>query len=646
MKWGKGVIFIFLLLLAAAGCSNDEETQAGTKKSPAAGHTSFLLFESEYESDYGSAGNLYITGKNAEPSRIASDVLDHEFTYYNEDEKVLYVTENRDLYEFTEEAGSVKLGESVSSYQRTGVDTVTFVDEQMDLYMVKNGEDAEKVASSVFQYELAGDHLYYTDDDGDFRLYNVSTREEKKLSSDAFVFELLSDKEDIAYVNGENALYYVENADAESVRISSDPVRPDSAVKMNGKLYYVGFAEEDKPALYVADLAENTRPVKIIDGVQQYDYYNDQFYYTTEDGTFYRKEEDADKAVRMTSEVARFEITKDAIFLMDEDDSLYKWTEKEEKQKVGSDVMDFSITGDNKVLYNNTNHELFLNKTKLETELDNYVYSYGNTAYATTKDELYIMENMKEAERIDIDLKKYSAVFYQNERVYSNLMDADDIVGVWKAEYEGDSTFLQFHKDGVVEHLENGEKVNFDVTGETYESLGLTVDGEYSTLRRVEGGLSLDTNGQVIMLTKSTAEEAAEYYADEQLRADKLAVEAVMSQYIESFASAVNYGEMYYISDFIDPASPLYDQQAAFIADMYAKNTKEELVNYTITEIKSAKESGYHVRVEEIFTIYSTETGTETKKQYNNVYHVKQIDGQFYITDLQVNQDVIEENTI
>ncbi len=57
------------------------------------------------------------------------------------------------------------------------------------------------------------------------------------------------------------------------------------------------------------------------------------------------------------------------------------------------------------------------------------------------------MENMSDKKVIEDDLNQFSNAYYQNGLVYSNLLTFEDIAGVWKVDYEGDSLFIEIKND-------------------------------------------------------------------------------------------------------------------------------------------------------------------------------------------------------
>jgi hypothetical protein len=122
-------------------------------------------------------------------------------------------------------------------------------------------------------------------------------------------------------------------------------------------------------------------------------------------------------------------------------------------------------------------------------------------------------------------------------------------------------------------------------------------------------------------------------YEDLQLAQDKREIEELISDFITFFPYAMNFGRERYISDYIDPESPLYDELFDFIFYACQHNIWEELEDYRIVSIEPAGEGQFHVVCEERFTTYNNGHSMGTTNVFKNTYTVrKKANGKYHIT--------------
>jgi hypothetical protein len=111
-----------------------------------------------------------------------------------------------------------------------------------------------------------------------------------------------------------------------------------------------------------------------------------------------------------------------------------------------------------------------------------------------------------------------------------------------------------------------------------------------------------------------------------------------MEAYITNFERAENYGVEGYITDYMDPTSPMYVQQINFVLTTYEKDIREKLIDYTITDISPSTNGSYVVTTNEIYTIYVGYDGTGSTKAFTNTYVVRNTNGEFSISDIKSKQ--------
>ncbi len=125
---------------------------------------------------------MFLISKDGKQEKIASDVRDGSYSYINSQDKVLFINQENELYEFENGKEKVKLAKDVANFDGDySEDIVTFQNEETDLYIINGESEKEKISSTVSQYELIGEHIYFLDNDGDLSKYNTMITKRKKL---------------------------------------------------------------------------------------------------------------------------------------------------------------------------------------------------------------------------------------------------------------------------------------------------------------------------------------------------------------------------------------------------------------------------------------------------------------------------------
>lgn len=90
-----------------------------------------------------------------------------------------------------------------------------------------------------------------------------------------------------------------------------------------------------------------------------------------------------------------------------------------------------------------------------------------------------------------------------------------------------------------------------------------------------------------------------------------------------------------YLADIIYVDSPFYQEQYSYVQSLQEKGTSVVSNGKTITDMFYIRNNQYTVYSTEGFTIYKSSGEINTVEQ-NSVYTVELINGEFYITDLEL----------
>lgn len=639
-KGTKTVVFILIAIfsLAIIGCNKKE---AINEEKPEEIHNEFLFFEEEYvnENDI-SIGDLYLKSEGKEKEKISSKVVDGSFEFINSQNKVMFLNEENELYEFVIGKEKEKLAKDVTSFRGNyDEDIVAYQKDDFDLYVIKGEAEDEKIASSVSQYEIVGNNVYFIDDDGDFSIFNMEDKQETEIASDVISFTDLNNKDEIAYLDEDQSLFFRKIGDEQSIKITSDEVSPNSIKKIGNSLVYLNIEDGESAELFQSPIQEGGTSTKIASDVFHYKYTKGYFYYVNNDDNLYKKKEKEENSTKIASDVAEFTIRGNSIFYMNTESDFYSIKDSEKPKKIASSVLEYDITPNGDAVYTTEDKDLFVNSKKISSDVQEYKHYFGNVAFSTKDDKLYVMKDMGEKKLVEGDMNQFSNASFHNKIVYLNYMGFEDITGVWKAGDAEETVYLAIDENGAITYLLNGESVNSEALYSGYHWLNATASG--SDLRFELGKdqtLEISIDGDPLSFTKSTQGEADEFVKRVQTEADKEEISNLMDNYISSFTDAVNYGNENYITDYMDSGSPFFQQQVDFVNNAYEKDISEYLEEFAIENINSEGPGVYKVTTSETFTIHEG-FGTEgITKNFKNTYTVKNIDGEFLITDLKVGQ--------
>lgn len=650
------------LALTLAGCEEDEKSSV-TEVSEQAQNT-FLFFSQQKTNDDGqNVGDLYIhTMKNDGEEKIASDVVDNLFFYNIENDYVLYLSDDDELYKVASGEPKEKLAEDVSYFDGTLNDNVVlYQDEDENLYSLdldKEDVDAEKIASEVGKYELKGKSIYYVSNDNDLTVYNTETREEKTIAEEVNDFDF--NGKEIVYTDEDDMLFYKENDDTDSTKVTGDTVYLGDVTKEKNDIYFVSN-EDDDQVLSVVSTKDLGSIKKLADDVVNYKVVDGEVVYLTDEGNLFSKAKDSDTSKKLASDISSFLFSNGELYISDEDNSLFRKTEEGTK-KVASKVSESYITDTGEVIYVNDNHELFVNDKKIQSDVQSVSNLRDSVAFATDENKLYFLPSTKEeAKVISDELDNYSTVSYLNKEIYRNTLGFNDIAGYWKYEYEDESGFIQIKENGDMQYMYEDETFHLKTVEDTASLTSFTTrekdadeeDSDFATFELdrdrltikdsdAEESLSLekatkdDAEKAVTAYKKEVAEQQRQEEAHEAALAEEeitSSIESTLEDYFDFFEYAMYYGDTSAISDTVSPSSSFYTSQKKYIEGRYEKGNYVDENSTTITKYSKVSDSKYKVSVDEDYTMYF-EDGSTKDMVYTNVYTVEEFEDGWYITGL------------
>lgn len=645
-----------LVSIVLTACSAEKTSTEKVEVSKKA-QQSFLLYEeTDIREDGLSIGDLYVKTNDTDAEKISSGVIDGRYQYDVTNDKILFIDDENSLYEAEIGKEKVKLASDVEYFEINDEndEAITYQNIDFDLYYLGKDRESKKIASTTYNYEVVGKEIYYIDNEGDYKQYNIETRKEATIANDVNEFVLFGENE-TAYVNNDYMLFY-KKLDEESVKISGDEVQTQYIEKVGDQLVYL--AKQDETYNLYRNSLDGSDKNKIANDVSFFKIDGKDIYYLTKENNLYVKKINDEDATRIASDVNDFTVSNNYVYYIDQDFVSYfnqKGTDKVEK--IASDIQDYFYMSSGEFLYLNLDDELFFGDIKLASDVEGFVVADNQIIYATSEDKLYkVLAADEEPELLMDELDSYSNLTYLNKYIYYNHLDFEDIVGYYYSVLDdGENFYIQFDGDQKMKNPINGYEYQLEYTKSGYHVGDVTIDGSYGTVRKDGDTLTLegDFTSRPMILTKTTKEEIEQYQSkleaeaaaeSARLAKEKEAEEAaevkfeaisLMEGYLHGYMSAVNSGDISYMTPYLLESSAFYTSQSDYAMSLYNKGTEVELISYNVRNTEKQSMTKYKVEVEETFNIYNVDGSTDYLT-YLAHYDVENVDGVLYISDLEI----------
>jgi len=105
----------------------------------------------------------------------------------------------------------------------------------------------------------------------------------------------------------------------------------------------------------------------------------------------------------------------------------------------------------------------------------------------------------------------------------------------------------------------------------------------------------------------------------------------LISAYLEVYTTE----QVLQLINYIHSSSPFYQEQVSYMESINKQGIDIQLIDYSIISMEQVAENRYEVSVEEHYTIDNPERGFSDTEQ-SSKYTVELIDGEFYITGLEI----------
>ncbi|OCS90408.1 TcaA NTF2-like domain-containing protein [Caryophanon latum] len=217
------------------------------------------------------------------------------------------------------------------------------------------------------------------------------------------------------------------------------------------------------------------------------------------------------------------------------------------------------------------------------------------------------------------------------DAVYDDFTYYVNGVALDKATYAPDNVL--YIPEGVTITL----TASFTEDGIAYESDPLEINSDmYMTVMFPEHDAKITAQEQAQAAQQQAAEEVqiAQQVAVEQAQTEQQA-EAEINNLLQQYLSMYSAGNVNSLHEVIHTSSSFYGEQTAYLQSLLNRNIQSSATSYSISSINLHTNDHFTVNVSENYSITKPNEGTNNIVQ-KSTYTVKRIDGQLYITALQL----------
>lgn len=636
------VILLFTISLIGIACNKPKEQVAFNEAAiPETVQQQFLYLNfndyTDYEEDRVNFSIKSLKDKKAE--FVAENVQASTITHVNDGNIIFYIDDDENLYKVTDGKDPVQIEQDVLWYDVSVYDhsKVIFSDEDNNIFLLQDDE-VIRLASDVNESFLIDDSFYFTDDAGDLKQYDIDEDSEIEIATDVDLFKILGPNGSLVYAEYEGgSVYYIDEVGASPQLIADEYIYLNSQFeKIDNYLIYLE-EEDDTENLVTVDLNNNMEKIIIAEEVVYYEYEKTtgKIYYLTEDDGLFMTSLENDKPEEIATDVYSF-TTKDkgAYFYESIDEGKYFIDSKGKESYLGGEEITYAdLTESGDIFYTTENDELFVNDNIITQDLYDFSYIYGHLAYATTNNELYLMENMKEAVLIDKDLSDVDYVYYQNELIFEKELTLADIAGIWVE----DEHFIEIYEDGTITDYRADTSIEHTVTYAAPVSLSLTDEYDYviDIERMGDDEIIVDEQDIYYYMHKTTNKELKKFLSESQTADVHFELDRLIGYYTHHTSEALNTGDTDSLHNYIDEDSPFYEEEIARIEVLHDTGFLKEFFEYEIINVKQVDPGEYRVTVEEYFMMYDPTLQEDEYNEVTNVYTVVDgSDGLYYVSNV------------
>ena len=532
----------------------------------------YLIVDNENYEEYSFSGDLYSLNKSGEKNLISQNISSFLFTtrICESGDDLYYLTNDNTLFKRDkDDTESTEIATNVETVSSKKDDIVIYSTHNSEVYIKINDKDSKKLAdASSFSVSDDGNKIAYLKNDG---LYCYDVLNESEEIIDNFDTSNFSNISSVKF-NKDKGIFYTIDTGADSDILTDYKLKYKAygkdSIDIQSNRVYNFIPSSDGKGVYYSTYSKSLFSKLDWETKDHSSYY---------EGIFYLDLKSNESTKICDSNISKLCLTEEGIFVIDNDDILYKVNSNGNKDRISQDVS-YEVFSSyyNIPAFLNENNELYLGSSKIADNVKKFSCNSKNLAYLTNDNKVFLVKD-KTSELIIDNAKEYDSITFNNIPLYATTFEVSDVVGYFQQE-ENPNIMISFNENAVnfvTDYLD--ESFDFDTFSTLSYSnyLTLTLDNKSETYMTIE---NVDRNSIKIdeKLYKRIDENTFNTFATKEKTArstiDKIFSASDLGEEIHCIG-VYNKNNMYYflyqIGDYsirmIDENGDFYDYNSNFV---------------------------------------------------------------------------------
>lgn len=399
--------------------------------------------------------NLFTLDSNGAKEEISSyvdnieDINAYSTTIY-------YITSKGELYERVKDSTTNTLvDKNIQSYGYLNNDLIYYLNNESDLYLKKDNEESFKIANNVSDFFISPDTntIVYTSNKTAY-VYNLSSENKEVLANNC-------DDLNVEFINNDDFIYLMNTI----------------TYGKPGSLFYK--VKDSNPIC----LADDAFSMVISPNKEKIYYLNSksQVYCST-----LKSQKIIESNLIIEDVLFLQHATNNDLFIVDYNRTVIKVDSKGKEEELAWEVRHSIPYLDTMV--SNSEGTLFIGNEKLDNDLYHFMVFEDNLVYLKSNGQVFLKEPNKEPQLILDDFNDYLNIYFNDERVFVNLLDLNFLTGYWIQE---DTTYglsmMEINEDIFTQVSKYSmRKFDIGVNSLKYNEIELYLDGIREQTRTIK----------------------------------------------------------------------------------------------------------------------------------------------------------------
>ncbi len=443
----------------------------------------YLIVNNENYEDYSFSGDLYSLDKSGEKNLISQNISSFLFTtrICESGDDLYYLTNDNTLFKKDkDEAESIEIATNVQTVYSKKEDVVVYSTLDSEVYIKINDKDSKKLAdTSSFYISDDGNKVVYLKDDGLY-CYDVLNGSEDTI--DNFDTSNSSNISSVKF-NKDKGIFYTIATDTDSDILTDYKLKYKAygkdSIDIQPNRVYTFIPSSDGKGIYYSTYSKSLFSKLDWETKDHSSYY---------EGIFYLDLKSNESTKICDSNISKLRLTDEGVFVIDNDDILYKVNSDGSKERISQDVSDEVFSSYYNIpAFLNENNELYLGTSKIADNVKKFSCNSESLAYLTNDNKVFLVKDKTPKLIID-NAKEYDSITFNNIPLYTPTFEVSDIVGYFKQE-ENPNIMISFNENAVnfvTDYIDESFDFNASSTLLSSSYLSLNLDNKSETYMTIE----------------------------------------------------------------------------------------------------------------------------------------------------------------